>query len=186
MPLTTDRLILREWRETDREPFARLNADPQVMEYFPAPLSWGESNALMERIQDHFRKEGFGLWAVEIPGVVGFAGFIGLNRPSINPNWIEIGWRLSPQVWGKGYATEGARRVLEHAFAELGLEEVISFTSEINHRSRALMERIGLRHFPDEDFLHPRLPDGHRLRRHVFYRITRPQTHSDRSRSPGR
>jgi RimJ/RimL family protein N-acetyltransferase len=174
--LRTDRLRLRRWRPADLTPFVALNADPLVMEFFPAALSRVESDALASRIEAHFDKHGFGLWAVEIPDVTSFAGFIGLSVPSFEAPFtpcVEIGWRLAAAHWGLGYATEGARAVLDFGFEELGLAELVSFTVPGNVRSRRVMERIGMAHDPADDFDHPELPDGHRLRRHVLYRMAR-------------
>lgn len=153
-----------------------MNADPRVMAFFPAALSTGESDALAARIEQQFEQRGFGLWAVEIPGVVPFAGFIGLSVPSFQTHFtpcVEIGWRLAADHWGHGYATEGARIVLQAGFETLGLDEIVSFTSVDNLPSRRVMERIGLGHDPADDFDHPGLPVGHRLRRHVLYRRKR-------------
>jgi RimJ/RimL family protein N-acetyltransferase len=175
--LQTERLCLRRWLPSDRASFAALNADPRVMEYFPAPLSRHESDALVTRIEAHFAEHGFGLWAVEIPHVVPFAGFIGLAIPRFTAHFtpcVEIGWRLAAAHWGQGYATEGARAVLRFGFETLGLNEIVSFTVPANHRSRRVMERIGMHHNPADDFDHPALPEGHPLRRHVLYRCTRP------------
>ena len=175
--LQTERLCLRRWLPSDRAPFAALNADPRVMEYFPAPLSRHESDALVTRIEAHFAEHGFGLWAVEIPHVVPFAGFIGLAIPRFTAHFtpcVEIGWRLAAAHWGQGYATEGARAVLRFGFETLGLNEIVSFTVPANHRSRRVMERIGMSHHPVDDFDHPALPAGHPLRRHVLYRCARP------------
>ena len=172
--LVIARLILRRWRPEDREPFAILNADPAVMEYMPARLARAESDALADRIEAHFVRHGFGLWAVEIPHVAPFIGYVGLSVPSFQAHFtpcVEIGWRLAWDHWGKGYATEGARAVLAFGFDELKLEEIVSFTTAGNMRSRRVMERIGMSHSPPDDFDHPRLPEGHPLRRHVLYRI---------------
>jgi RimJ/RimL family protein N-acetyltransferase len=147
------------------------------MEYFPGVLSPGESDTLASRIETHFERHGFGLWAVEIPSVTSFAGFIGLSVPRFEAPFtpcVEIGWRLAPEYWGLGYATEGARVVLAFAFDPLGLDQVVSFTTPGNVRSRRVMEKIGMVHDPAADFDHPMLPDGHRLRRHVLYRMARP------------
>ncbi len=175
--LQTERLCLRRWCPSDRAPFAALNADPRVMEYFPAIMSREASDALVTRIEDHFAQHGFGLWAVEIPTVVPFAGFIGLAIPRFTAHFtpcVEIGWRLAAEHWGHGYATEGARAVLRFGFESLGLSEIVSFTVPANHRSRRVMERIGMIHHPVDDFDHPALPAGHPLRRHVLYRCARP------------
>lgn len=175
--LRTDRLWLRRWLPGDLAPFAALNADARVMEYFPAVLSREETDTLASRIEAHFEQHGFGLWAVEIPDVTSFAGFIGLSVPRFEAPFtpcVEIGWRLAPEYWGRGYATDGARAVLDFAFNALGLDEVVSFTAPGNLRSRRVMEKIGMVHNPADDFDHPALPGGHRLRRHVLYRMARP------------
>jgi ribosomal-protein-alanine N-acetyltransferase len=172
--LSTGRLILRGWRDGDLAPFAALNADPVVMEHFPAPLSRAESDAAAARIQAHFAEHGFGLWAVEVPGVAPFAGFTGLSVPRFEAHFmpcVEIGWRLAREHWGRGYASEAARAALAHGFGPLGLAEVVSFTAVANARSRRVMEKLGMSHDPADDFDHPALPPGHRLRRHVLYRI---------------
>lgn len=174
MEVRTDRLLLRRWRPEDREPFAALNADPQVMEYFPNPLSREESDATADRIEAHFQKHGYGFCAVEIPGVASFAGLIGLCVPRFEAPFmpaIEIGWRLAPEHWGRGYAAEGARAALAFGFKTLQLKEILSMTVPANWRSRRVMENIGMTHCPGDDFDHPLLPEGHRLRRHVLYRI---------------
>lgn len=173
--LRTERLILRGWRPADIEPFAALNADPGVMEHFPSTLTRAESEALVANIRAHFDQRGFGLWVVEVPGVVDFAGFVGLNVPPFEAPFtpcVEIGWRLARSAWGRGYATEGAAAALDFAFADLGLDEVVSFTVTANERSRRVMERLGMHRSPADDFDHPRLPAGHPLRRHVLYRVT--------------
>ena len=177
MRLRTDRLYLRRWLPTDRDPFATLNADPRVMEHFPAALSRLESDTLVARIEAHFDQHGFGAWAVEIPGITPFAGFIGLTVPRFEQHFtpcVEIGWRLAVEFWNRGYATEGALVALAFGFQTLGLGEIVSFTVPGNLRSRRVMESIGMVHNPADDFDHPALPEGHRLRRHVLYRIARP------------
>ncbi|BBK35988.1 N-acetyltransferase [Allostella sp. ATCC 35155] len=174
--LRSDRLLLRPWREEDRRPFAALNADPLVMEHFPATLDRPASDALAERIAAHFDGHGWGLWALEVPGVTPFAGYVGLAVPRFDAPFtpaVEIGWRLAREHWGQGYASEGARRVLDFAFDEAGLAEVVSFTVPANRRSWRVMERIGMVRDPDGDFDHPLLPVGHALRRHWLWRIAR-------------
>jgi RimJ/RimL family protein N-acetyltransferase len=176
--IRSDRLYLRLWRQSDREPFARMNADPRVMEFFPGLLSREESDARVEHIEAHFERHGFGLWAVEVPGVTPFAGFIGLCVADFEAPFtscVEVGWRLAPEHWNRGYATEGARAALAFGFRRLGLDEVVSFTVPANVRSRRVMEKIGMTRSAGDDFDHPRLPEGHPLRRHVLYRIRRPQ-----------
>ncbi len=175
--LRTDRLRLRRWLPADRDPFAAMNADPAVMEYFPATLSREESDALATRIEAHFDRHGFGLWAVEIPGVAPFAGFVGLSVPAFNAHFtpcVEIGWRLAVEQWGRGYATEAARAVLTFGFESLGLSEIVSFTVPGNLPSRRVMERIGMAHDPADDFDLPTPPEGHPFRRHVLYRMAKP------------
>lgn len=172
--LRTERLLLRRWREEDREPFAAINRDPLVMEFFPAPCSREESDAMVDRIEAHFDRHGFGVWAVEVPGVAPFIGYVGLAVPRFEAAFtpcVEIGWRLGSDFWGRGYASEGARAALAYAFDEVGLAEVVSFTVPANVRSRRVMERIGMRRDRDRDFDHPSLPDGSRLQRHVLYCI---------------
>ncbi|WP_405393695.1 GNAT family N-acetyltransferase [Microbispora hainanensis] len=172
--IRTERLVLRRWREDDKEPFAALNADPVVMEHFPATLSREDSDALAERIEAGFDEHGFGLWAVEADGE--FIGFTGLSVPRFTAPFtpcVEIGWRLARSAWGRGYATEAARASLEDGFGRAGLTEVVSFTAVQNVRSQAVMGRLGMTHDPADDFDHPALPAGHPLRRHVLYRIRR-------------
>jgi len=174
-PLETERLVLRGWRETDLAPFAALNADPRVMEYLPSPLSASESDAFAARIRDHFDAHGYGLYAVEERETAAFLGFVGLNRTNFDAHFtpaVEIGWRLAYEAWGRGFASEAARACLQYAFVTLALPEVVSFTAVDNRRSAAVMQRIGMHRDPAEDFDHPKMPPGHRLRRHVLYRIT--------------
>ena len=172
--LRTERLWLRRWTAADREPFAAMNADARVVEHLPAPLSREESDTFVDRIEGHFDRHGFGLWAVEIPAVTSFAGFVGLSVPRFESHFtpcVEIGWRLAAPYWGRGYATEGARAALAVGFETLGLGEIVSSTVPGNLRSRRVMEKIGMARDPADDFDHPALPEGHRLRRHVLYRI---------------
>lgn len=169
--IKTPRLILRPWRDEDAEPFAALNCDPAVMEHFQAPLTRAESDAAIERIRGQFAREGFGLWAVEVPGVAPFIGFTGLSRPPWWPEVVEVGWRLAHAHWGKGYATEAARAALEYGFGTVGLDEIVSFVVPSNVRSQAVMTRLGMTRDPDGDFDHPNVALGHRLRRHWLYRI---------------
>jgi ribosomal-protein-alanine N-acetyltransferase len=171
--LQTERLILRRWREADREPFAQMNADTRVMEYFPAPLRRKESDALVDRIEAHFAEHGWGPWATELRATGEFIGFIGLNVPVFETHFtpcVEIGWRLAAEHWSKGLATEGAGAVLGYAFTELRLPEVVSFTTVANQRSRRVMEKIGMTRNPADDFDYPGLAEGHPLRRHVLHR----------------
>jgi RimJ/RimL family protein N-acetyltransferase len=174
--IRTDRLLLRPWQPADLAPFAALNADARVCEFLPRPLSREESDAMAARIEAHFEQHGFGLWAVEICSLGAFAGYVGLSRPSFEAHFtpcVEIGWRLAFEHWGRGYATEGARAALKSGFEELGLDEIVSFTVPENVRSRHVMEKIGMTHDVAGGFDHPLLADGHRLKRHVLYRISR-------------
>jgi RimJ/RimL family protein N-acetyltransferase len=172
--LRTERLLLRGWRHSDLEPFAALNADPEVMRYFPATLSREESDALAARASASLTERGWGLWAVEHRGE--FLGFTGLAVPRFEAHFtpaVEIGWRLAHAAWGFGYASEAATAVLRFAVEELRLDEVVSFTAVANRRSRAVMERIGMARDTAGDFDHPGVPEGSPLRRHVLYRTDR-------------
>jgi RimJ/RimL family protein N-acetyltransferase len=160
--------VLRQWRDEDRAPFAELNADPEVMRYFPSTLDRERSDAMVDWASGLIDERGWGLWAVEVPGVAPFVGFVGLNVPPFMPDAVEIGWRLAREHWGKGYATEAAREALRFGFEELGLEEIVSFTTVSNTPSRRVMEKIGMAHDPSRDFDHPNVPDGP-LKRHVLY-----------------
>lgn len=172
----TDRLRLRRWREADRQPFAAMNADPRVMEHFPAVQSRDQSDAAYERIVSHFEQHGFGVWAVEVPGLSPFIGFVGLCIPRFDAAFtpcVEIGWRLDRAYWGQGFATEAARASLQFGFESLGLNEIVSYTVPANTRSRRVMERVGMERVLDGDFDHPLLPADHPLSRHVLYRVRR-------------
>jgi len=154
-----------------------MNADPLVRRWFPGTLSQAESDAQAARVQAHIGAHGFGFWAVEVPGIAPFIGFVGLQHVRFAAAFtpaVEIGWRLAGAYWGQGYATEAARAALAYAFGPLGLDGVVSFAVVGNTPSRRVMERIGMRHCPDEDFDHPDLPADSPLRHHAFYRIRRP------------
>jgi RimJ/RimL family protein N-acetyltransferase len=174
--LRTERLLLRGFRPADRAAFAELNADPEVMSHFPSTLTAAESDALVDRIEVHWRRHGFGLWAVERGTGGDFIGFVGLTVTAFSAPFtpcVEIGWRLSRAAWGSGYATEGASAALRFGFVDRSLEEIVSFTVGTNARSRRVMERLGMTHEPAEIFDHPLLPPGHPLRGHVLYRLRR-------------
>lgn len=174
--IRTPRLVLRPWRADDREPFATLNADPAVMEHFPAPLSREESDAMVDRIEQRFAENGWGPWAVEVPGVAPFIGFVGLMQPRFEAHFtpcVEVGWRLARSAWGHGYATEAARAACAYGFDTVGLEEIVALTVPGNVRSQRVMQRLGMTRDPNDDFDHPAIPEGHRLRRHVLYRLAR-------------
>ncbi|HEU4998321.1 MAG TPA: GNAT family N-acetyltransferase [Lapillicoccus sp.] len=170
----TERLLLRQWRDEDWAPFAALNADPEVMRHFPSTLDRQESDAFAYRNAALLEVNGWGLWAVEVVESGEFVGFVGLNQPQWTAAFTpctEVGWRLARSAWGKGYATEAARAALAVAFGPLGLDEVVSFTTVANDRSRAVMERLGMSRDPAEDFDHPKLGPDSPVRRHVLYRL---------------
>src|SRR5262245_14444165 len=172
--LSGGRVRLRPWRHADREPFAAMNADPRVMEFFRSPLSRAESDVMVDYIEAHFSRHRFGLWAVEVPGVAPFIGFTGLAIPRFSAHFtpcVEIGWRLAIAYWGQGLATEAARLALGYGFETLKLGEIVSYTAVTNRRSRTVMERLGMRRDPADDFDYPGLPEHHPLRPHALYRI---------------
>jgi RimJ/RimL family protein N-acetyltransferase len=166
--------VLRDWRDEDLAPFAALNANPQVMEHLPSVLLRVESDALAARIRAELAERGFGLWALEVPGAAPFVGFTGLSVPRFSAHitpFVEIGWRIAREHWGRGYATEAARASLSFGFERLALAEIVAFTAAGNTRSRRVMEKLGMTYDPADDFDHPGLAPGHPLRRHVLYRI---------------
>jgi RimJ/RimL family protein N-acetyltransferase len=174
--LVTPRLVLRNWRDGDLPEFAAMNADPQVMAYFPRTYDRAESDGLVARIRDHMARHGFGLWAVEAPGTAPFIGFTGLWTPDFEAPFtpcVEIGWRLARRFWGRGYASEAAYESLRFGFETLRREEIVSYTVTANARSRRVMERLHMTRDPAGDFDHPKLPEGSPLRRHVLYRLSR-------------
>ena len=168
--LRSSRLVLRQWRDEDLVPFAAMGADPAVMEYFPELLTRERSDAMVGRIRAHFRREGFGLWALEAPGIAPFIGFTGLARPVFMPV-VEIGWRLDRAFWGQGFATEAAMIVLDWAFHVRRLDAVVAFVVPSNLRSQRVMDRVGLARDPEADFDHPMIPSGHPLCAHWLYRL---------------
>lgn len=167
----SERLGFRRWKAPDREPFAAMNANPDVMEFFPKTLSRAESDALVDRIEVHFDEKGYGLWAVERKEDGAFIGFIGLLDVNFDigvEGATEIGWRLDQKFWKRGYATEGAKACLAYAFEKLGKKEIYSFTSTVNTPSEIVMKRIGMKKVGE--FEHPRVPEGSPLRKHVLYK----------------
>lgn len=173
----TERLHLRQWRVADSAPFAQLNADPMVMAFLPAVLDRPASDAMAARCQALIAERGWGLWAVETKSTQEFIGFVGLHLSSPElpfPSCPEVGWRLAFAQWGKGYATEAARGALRVGFELLNMPEIVSFTSLLNQRSRAVMERLGLQ-ATSHTFEHPQLPVGSALRQHCLYRLSREQ-----------
>ena len=175
--IETERLLLREWRESDKAPYAALNGDPLVMEHFPSTLTPQQSDEMVERMRAAWDERGYGLWAVEVKDGGRFIGFIGLSSPGWDAHFtpaVEVGWRLAKEAWGHGYAPEGARAALDFGFTHVDLphDEIVSFTTVGNAKSRRVMEKIGLTTDPADDFDHPLLPDW-AGRRHVLYRINR-------------
>lgn len=175
--LSTERLVLRGWRDDDKLPYARLNADPVVMQHFPSTLTVPQSDEMVDRMAAAWEVHGYGLWAVELVGSGEFIGFIGLSSPSWSAPFtpcIEVGWRLARTAWGHGYAPEGARAALRWGFDHLDPphDEIVSFTTVDNLRSRRVMEKIGMVRSPADDFDHPMLPDWAGAR-HVLFRIGR-------------
>lgn len=176
LEVTTERLVLRQWREQDFAPFAALNADPEVMAYFPEVLDRSQSDAMANRCASLISERGWGLWAVEERLSHCFIGFVGLHIPSYDLPFkpcVEIGWRLARTYWGQGYATEAAQAALRIGFRELALEQIVAFTTVENRRSRALMERLGMQQDSRGNFDHPAVADIPRLRPHVLYRLDR-------------
>lgn len=172
--LKTERLLLRQWTEDDFLPFAEMCSDTDVMQHFPKPQTKAESYAMGRKIQSLISERGWGFWAVEIPDQHAFIGFVGLHTPTDKMPFspcVEIGWRLAKQHWGKGYASEGAREALKFAFNTLDLEEVVSFTTLQNDRSKAVMQKIGM-HDSGQNFMHPDIEPGHPQCEHVLYKIS--------------
>lgn len=172
----TPRLILRQWKPEDRAPFAALNGDPVAMEHFPATLSRAESDALADRIEGLIAERGWGFWAVELKATGEFIGFTGLHVPRADlpmSPCVEIGWRLSREHWGRGYATEAAEAALAIGFTRLDLAEIVSFTALRNLRSQKVMQRLGMQWDADGTFEHTSVPEGHPARTHCLYRLSR-------------
>ncbi|CAE6938054.1 Putative enzyme [Pseudomonas marincola] len=177
--LETPRLIMRQWTPEDLPALASLNADSEVMRFFPAVLSSEQSAQMLERLRGQFAAQGYGFWALQQKGSGQLIGFTGLNRVGFEASFssatnpaAEIGWRLAREYWHQGYASEAARTALDCAFSQLQLPEVVAFTAEVNGPSIQLMQALGMQHSSREDFEHPALPVGHWLSRHVLYRIT--------------
>ena len=188
--IETDRLILRPWEPRDRAPFAALNADAEVRAHFPKLLDRVESDALIARFEAGRATDGFSIGVAERKADGAFLGMVGLARvrfPEVPPlaDAVEVGWRLAREHWGQGYATEAARAWLAHGFGTLGLAEIVAFTVPANHRSQAVMRRLGMRHDPARDFLHPAIPEGHPLRPHVLFALAS-STRSARETEGGR
>jgi RimJ/RimL family protein N-acetyltransferase len=181
LQLETSRLILRRWQEADRAPFAAMNADPVVMRFFAAPFTTEQSNETIDRYLAAFDREGFSFFAAILRDTGAFAGTIGLQTmrdiiPNLPQPAVEIGWRLTQSSQGKGLATEGARTIVDFAFNNLGLKEVVAITALPNRASRHVMEKLSMTHRPDLDFDHPRVPAGHQYQRHTLYSLRNPNT----------
>lgn len=174
--LRTQRLILRRWKESDLLPFARINADPRVMEFMLGTMTEEETRQSIERIEKHFDAHGFGGWAVEVADSEKFIGLVGISIPRYTLPFspcVEIAWRICAEEWGKGYAPEAANEAMRDGFERVGLQEIVSFTTLTNLKSRRVMEKLGMRYCPAEDFDHPMVAEGHSLRRHALYRMSK-------------
>lgn len=172
--LRTERLLLRPWRDTDRDAFAAMSVDHEVMQFFPSLLTRAEADAGVKRSIAQFATYGWGYWAVEIPGVAEFIGFVGIKQVPFTAHFtpaVDLGWRLARAYWGQGLATEAARAAIKFGFETLGLSSIVSYTAVPNVRSIRVMERLGMTRDVDGDFDHPLVPPGHWLRRHVLYRL---------------
>lgn len=166
-----EQVILRQWQDSDLEPYTAMNRNPEVMRYFPGLRNREETRESLQRQREFIAQRGWGLWAVAVDGE--FAGFTGLAIPTLDAAFmpcVEIGWRLQRRYWGRGIAFQAATKALDYGFNALNLPEIVSFTAEVNQRSRQLMERLGFVRHASEDFDHPAMPAGHELRRHVLYR----------------
>ncbi|MGB3810039.1 MAG: GNAT family N-acetyltransferase [Parvibaculum sp.] len=175
--IRTERLILRPWRDEDFDAFAAMSADPEVMEFLLPLPDRAASDEVARLLKAHIETHGFGFWAVEAPGIAPFIGFTGLLNVRPDAPYapaVEVGWRLARSHWGNGYATEAARAALAYGFKELGLDEIVALTVPANIRSQQVMQRLGMTRNETDDFDHPRVPDGHVLKRHVLYRLRRP------------
>jgi RimJ/RimL family protein N-acetyltransferase len=174
--LRTRRLILRRWKESDLLPFARINADQRVMEFMVGTMTEEETHQSVAHMEKHFETHGFGRWAVEVADSEKFIGFVGISIPSytlpVSP-CVEVAWRICAEEWGKGYAPEAANEAMRDGFERVGLQEIVSFTTLTNLKSRRVMEKLGMRYCPAEDFDHPMVPIGHSLLRHVLYRLSK-------------
>lgn len=175
--LDTERLILRNWKDSDLMPFIELNMDSRVMEFFPNILSEDETRAMVCRIKKHIEENGFGLWAVEIKETGEFIGYVGLSTVNFKEDFtpcIEVGWRLACRFWGKGYAQESARECIKYGFNRLNLKEVFSFTSVLNTKSINVMQKIGMKYM--KEFDHPNVETNNKLRRHILYVVRKEET----------
>ena len=176
LELRTRRVLLRQWKDADLPAWCAMNADAEVRRHFPSVHTEEQALAEAARVRELIAQRGWGFWALEIPGVSAFAGCVGLLVPAFEAPFtpaVEVGWRLSRDAWGRGYASEAARAALAFAFDHLGLDEVVSMTTTANEPSRKVMQRLGMTRDPQDDFDHPRIAEGHPQRRHVLYRLAR-------------
>lgn len=189
LQLETPRLTLRRWQEDDRVAFAEMNADPVVMQYFEGPFTREQSDEAIDRYLAAFDRDGFSFFAATVRDTGEFAGTIGLQImrfaiPNLPQPAVEIGWRLTQAAQGKGFATEGARAIVDFAFNQLGLSEVVAITALPNRASRHVMEKLGMTHRPELDFDHPRVPAGHQYQRHTLYSLRNPNSNEVRCSTP--
>jgi RimJ/RimL family protein N-acetyltransferase len=183
--LETDRILLRRWRESDLKPFAALNSDVRVMEFFPSTMNFDQSKAMVDRIEAGFVRDQFGLWAAELKETHTFIGFVGLSRPTFEAQFtpcVEIGWRIACEFWGRGLAPEAASEVLRDGFERLNLSEIVSFTAVVNQKSIRVMEKLGMKYSAPDNFLHPALAESHPLKPHVLYKMSKTNWSADRAR----
>ncbi|MBU9819609.1 MULTISPECIES: GNAT family N-acetyltransferase [Rahnella] len=176
LKIVTPRLTLRQWRDSDAGPFAEMNADPRVMEFFPSTMTREKSDEMLARCRDLIAVRGWGIWAVELRDTGEFIGFVGLHTPGYDLPFtpcVEIGWRLRADVWGKGYCSEAARAALNAGFEQLGLDEIVAFTALPNARSQAVMKKMGMTCDISENFNHPAVEKGNWLEEHCLYRLRR-------------
>jgi RimJ/RimL family protein N-acetyltransferase len=174
--LRTGRLILRRWKESDLLPYAKINADQRVMEFMLGTMTEAETRQSIDHAKQHFEVHGFGRWAVEIADSERFIGFVGISIPTYALPFspcVEVAWRICAEEWGNGYAPEAAAEAMRDGFERVGLQEIVSFTTSINLKSRRVMEKLDMKYCPAEDFDHPMVAEGHRLRGHVLYRMTK-------------
>ncbi len=174
--LVTTRLLLRRWKQSDIEPFAAMNMDKEVMEFHANVLTLEQTTNLVHKMESGFERDGLGLWAVELKSTGEFIGYVGLSKPEFPAKFmpcVEVGWRLARKYWGNGYAVEAAKEAVRDGFERLDLTEIVSFTAKVNTRSIKVMENLGMKRDPEDDFLFPYLADGHILRPHVLYRLSK-------------
>lgn len=176
LELRTARTLLRQWKESDLPAWCAMNADARVRRHFAATLDFEQATQEAARIRAAIAQRGWGMWALELPGGLPFAGTVGLHVTTIDAPFVptvELGWRLVPEAWGRGLATEAAQAAVHFAFEHLGLDEVTAYTAADNLPSQAVMQRLGMTRSPDDDFDHPSLEPGHPLRRHRLFRLRR-------------